>query len=92
MNVSDLLQNILYLNSFSFESVITSHACQHRPSGGNALSLTKLDQCCFSFVVDNIVVSELLGLPLHQKSLNFIVIIGDTSSNTSQKSLVGVEG
>ena len=59
---------------------------------GNALSLTKLDQCCFSFMVENIVVPELLGLPLHQKSLNFIVIIGDTLSNTGEKLLVGVEG
>lgn len=43
-------------------------------------------------MVENIVVPELLGLPLHQKSFNFIVIIGDTSSNTTQKFLVGVEG
>ena len=33
MNVSDLLQNFLYLNSFSLEPVITPYACQHRPLG-----------------------------------------------------------
>jgi len=40
----------------------------------------------------NIVVPELLGLSLHQKSFNFIVIIGDTSANISQKFFVGAEG
>ena len=59
---------------------------------GNALSLTKLDQCCFSFMVENFVVPELQGLPLRQKLLNFIVIIGVTLSNIGEKLLVGVEG